>query len=78
MKRRACAVTAVHSKANVLLNFYVYFVFMLNSLKMYYPSKHTVVTTITKVVCLSGVIKELIGLVGSHAGTSTGQYSLKT
>lgn len=72
MKRRVCVVIVVYGKVNVLFNFYIYFVFMLNGLKMYYFSKFIVVITIIKVVCLFGVIKELIGFVGSYVGIFIG------
>lgn len=48
----------------LLPSFYMFFVSMLNGLKMHYPSKHTIVTKLSKIVYLFGVIRPLIEIVG--------------
>ena len=48
----------------LLLSFHVPFVSMSNGLKMHYPSKYTIVTKLSKIVCLFGVIRPLIEIVG--------------
>lgn len=45
-----------------LLSLYTYFVFMSNALKTCYPSKHAIVTKITKIMCLFGGDKAVDGV----------------
>lgn len=66
-----------------LLSVCIYFVCVFRGCEMCYPSKHLIVTKITKIVCLFAVIKQLTEIVGrikhlhSHTGISTGQCRLQ-